>query len=111
MDSATTGVHFAPPSCFPPSLLLSARFVEKLSRKISRFACHDEVAQQLPAMQFSLGSSSKKRINLGGQTSKVEDREKFLQRTENERLRRLQEKKRLQSVLKIQVRIAKYWYH
>ena len=112
MDSATTGVHFAPPSSFPPSVCFFRTLRRKTFQEDFLFRlCHDEVAQQLPAMQFSLGSSSKKRINLGGQTSKVEDREKFLQRTENERLRRLQEKKRLQSVLKIQVRIAKYWYH
>lgn len=54
-------------------------------------------------MHFSLGSTNRKRINLGGQTSKVEDRNEFLKRTEAERLRRLLDKKRLQSAIKIQV--------
>ncbi|KAK1591596.1 hypothetical protein Q3G72_010151 [Acer saccharum] len=62
-------------------------------------------------MFFSGDSTTRKRVDLGGRSSKERDRQKLLEQTRLERNRRLYVKKQNQAAIKIQVRATNFVAH
>jgi hypothetical protein len=62
-------------------------------------------------MFFNGDPSTRKRVDLGGRSSKERDRQKLLEQTRLERNRRLWVKQQNAAALKIQVSFCSYYYY